>query len=52
MTSKEALEQLINAYNWLIEEGELRSEEERLVLTLKMTTPFHNDEQKSNSQKK
>lgn len=46
MTSKQVIEELLRAYNWTVEEGELEIEEDGLVLTLKMTTSFQNDEQK------
>ena len=46
MTAKHVLEDLLKAYDWTVEEGELEIEEDGLVLTLKMTTSFQNDEQK------
>lgn len=46
MTSKQVLDDLLKAYDWTVEEGELEIEEDGLVLTLKMTTSFQNDEQK------
>lgn len=52
MTAKHVLEDLLKAYDWTVEEGELEIEEDGLVLTLKMTTSFQNDEQKEEFQKK
>ena len=52
MTSKQVLDDLLKAYDWTVEEGELEIEEDGLVLTLKMTTSFQNDEQKEEFQKK
>lgn len=52
MTSKQVLDDLLKAYDWTVEEGELEIDEDGLVLTLKMTTSFQNDEQKEEFQKK